>query len=418
MSSARTIRFTGTGTVPSRRISPNVALKNALASGLLALHVTLRDNEVITHLAEKFIEQFVLLKSKEKARLKFESETYVPLSCQIAVDLKGSRAVSKSDKFTALQKRLETLTTTFKTATAVVFKEACDLEIKNIRLSLMKTVVKFADLLMKQRLLTNDVCREHKKSTELTIMVFLTEALPPVDIHMGQHHDNEPGIDVPLYREMLKLVFKTEKEEIYTFLNEKSNPGNQPDALTETEKGLITQVQNDLKVCFTHCINSYIKKTNDRKLESETKELMLITATVAAGDDTNEEMDEDGNKNNNAALPDTVEKINDLIKAAIIAHDNEKRKKPNSLVKDKRGAAEKKKKQTNGGGASQSKRNQNKHQKSTTRQSSSSKKTPTKSKNHPNSRGRRRRGKAGAVDSDTARTDQHGKRQRSTDRSD
>ena len=56
---------------------------------------------------------------------------------------------------------------------------------------------------------------------------------------------------------MLKLAFGTNKEELYKTLNKKRNPGNQPDALTETEKGLITQVQNDLKVCFTHCINSY-----------------------------------------------------------------------------------------------------------------------------------------------------------------
>ena len=124
------------------------------------------------------------------------------------------------------------------------------------------------------------------------------------------------------------------------------NPGNQPDALTETEKGIITKVQNNLKVCFTHCINSYTKKSNERKMESETKELLLLTATADAGDDTNVRMDEDGN-NNNAALPPTVETINDLIKAAIIAHDNEKRKKPNSSVKNKRGAKATKKKKTN-----------------------------------------------------------------------
>ena len=419
MSSARTNRLIGTGTIPSHRISPNVALKNALASGLLALHVNLRDNEVITHLAEKFLQQFVLLKSKEKARLKFESNTYIPLSCRIMVDLKGSLAISKSDPFTALELRLKNITDTFKTETTAVFKDAADLEIKNVRQALMKTVVRFADMLMKQRLLINDVCREHTKSTELTIMVFITEALPPTDIRMGEGaDDDEPGIDVYLYREMLKLTFGTSKDELYKALDEKRNPGNQPDALSETEKGIITQVQNDLKVCFTHCINSYTKKSNERKMESETKELLLLTATADAGDDTNVRMDEDGN-NNNAALPPTVETINDLIKAAIIAHDNEKRNKTNSSVKDKRGAkSTKKKKQTNGGGASKSKTNQTSQKSKTNKQSSSSKKKTSKSKNQSNSQGRRRRGKADAVDSDTAEPDQQGKRQRSNDKND
>ena len=135
-----------------------------------------------------------------------------------------------------------------RTATAVVFKEAADLEIKNICLALVKTVLRFVDLLMKQHLLANDVCREHKKSTELTIMVFLTEALPPADTHMWEDHNNELGIDIPLYREMLKLTFGTDKDELYKTLNKKRNPGNQLDVLTATEKGLITQVPNDLKV--------------------------------------------------------------------------------------------------------------------------------------------------------------------------
>ena len=99
-------------------------------------------------------------------------------------------------------------------------------------------------------------------------------------------------------------------------------------------------------------------------------------------------------------------KINDLIKAAIIAqHDNEKGKKANSPVNDKR----KKKKQTNGGGALQSKSNRN-SQKSKTNRSSSLKKNKTpNSNNQSNSHGRRRKGKVGAVVSNTARTDQQGK---------
>ena len=54
-----------------------------------------------------------------------------------------------------------------------------------------------------------------------------------------------------------------------------------------------------------------MKKFNDHKMESETKELLLQTATTNAGDDTNERMDEDGN-NNNAALSPIVETINGL----------------------------------------------------------------------------------------------------------
>ena len=66
------------------------------------------------------------------------------------------------------------------------------------------------------------------------MVFFLTEALPPTDIRMGEGaDDDEPGIDVYLYREMLKLTFGTSKDELYKALDEKRNPGNQPDALTE-----------------------------------------------------------------------------------------------------------------------------------------------------------------------------------------
>ena len=79
---------------------------NGLLTGFQALHETLRDNEVVTSIAEKFIRQYIILKSKEESLKKFDDKAYIPLSCRVKIDLKGSHRISKSDKFVTLRDKL------------------------------------------------------------------------------------------------------------------------------------------------------------------------------------------------------------------------------------------------------------------------------------------------------------------------
>ena len=92
----------------------------------------------------------------------------------------GSSITSKSDKFAALKKGLEKIPETFQTGTTAVFKAAAKMELGAVGKALMECSIGFANLLMKYRLLVgNDACREHKLSSELTIMCLLAEAVPP-----------------------------------------------------------------------------------------------------------------------------------------------------------------------------------------------------------------------------------------------
>ena len=75
MSSATKVQFQSAGTAPSQPASPGKAVMTALSTGIQALHESLRDNEVITGLADKFMQLFILLKSKESSLKKFDNET-------------------------------------------------------------------------------------------------------------------------------------------------------------------------------------------------------------------------------------------------------------------------------------------------------------------------------------------------------
>ena len=421
MTSARNVRFLGTGNVPSPPlITPQAAAKNALSFGLNALHNNIRDNEVVTREAKEFLRLLELYKSKKKTVSKFDSGTFIPLSCRIKVDLVGSSLTSKSDKFAELKTKLEEISTTFQTGTAGVFKAAAILELKAVGSALMECSIRFADLLMKYRLLVgNDACREHKSSPELTIMCFLTESVPP-NLEMDEGIDNlaYPGNDEDTYDTIKRLMFGTDPLDAYKFLNLTRDTNTQPGPISEEEQIAILQVQVQMKKTLVNCLDKFAEQEKEVQLANAAKEMILLTATTKSADDTGEVLADDGDESN--LLPDSMEELKKMMNAAII--DHEKAKNNNSKpVKEKRGAKKslkkkKKGKGTNGGGASTKKTNQN-TQNQENQSSGSKKKNNSSTQSQSNSSGRKRRGKADGAGSGSSTGKSKNKRQRSTERS-
>lgn len=419
MSSAKKVHFSGTGNVPSPPVSPHAAAKNALSSGLQVLHENIRDNEVITRLAGKFLRLLTLYKSKEKALLKFDNEAYLPLSCRIKVDLKGSSLISKSTKFTDLATKLKEVSTTFQTGTTAVFKAAANLELKAVGKAMMETSMELANLLMKYRLLTNDdACREHKLSHELTIMCILAESVPP-NLSMDDDDLAYPGNDEDTYSMMKRLVFDTDLDTVYAYLKLARTPGTQPGPISETEQMVILQVQIELKGTLIACLDKYIEQEKKIQLANKAKEMLLLTATAKSADDSGDVLDDDNDVAN--ILPDSMNDLNKLMQSAIIAHEKAKKTTSDKPVKEKGGASKsskkkKKKKGTNGGGASANQTNQNTNKsqgKSPGSNQSTSSSTPSQSK----SGRRKRRGRAAAAGSDSNAANSSSKRQKSVERS-
>ncbi len=346
--------------------------------------------------------------------MKFDNESYVPLSCRIKVDLKGSHLISKSDKFAELKEKLDEVSTAFQTGTTAVFKAAAILELKAVGKAMMETSMELANLLMKYRLLTNDdACREHKLSHELTIMCILAEAVPP-NPSMDDDDLAYPGNDVDTYTDMKRLLFDTDLDTVYAYLKLVRNPSTQPVELSEAEQMVIFQVQIELKGTLIACLNGYNKQVKKIQLANKAKEMLLLTATAKAADDAGDVLN-DGNDEANA-LPDSMDELNKMMQSAIIAHEKAKKSNSDTPVKEKRGASKsskrkKKKKGTNGGGASAAKTNQNTartrgNQSSGPNQSTSSS-TPSQSR----SARKKRRARAVAAGSDSNAANSSSKRQ-------
>lgn len=423
MTSARNVRFIGTGNVPSPPlITPQAAAKNALSLGLNVLHNNIRDNEVVTRVAGDFIRLLELYKSKEKTVSKFDSETFIPLSCRIKVDLVGSKLTSKSDKFAELKTRLEEISTTFQTGTTAVFKAAAILELEAVGNALLECSLSFADLLMKYRLLVgNDACREHKLSPELTIMCFLAEAVPP-NLEMDDDDDNlaYPGFDEDTYDSLKRLFFSTDPLKAYTYLNLTRDANTQPGPITDEEQIAILQVQVQLKKTLVNCLDKYHEQAEEIRLANAAKEMILLTATTKSADDTGEQLADDDDDESNL-LPDSMEELKKMMKAAIIDHEKANKNNNSTPVKEKRGASKsskkkKKGKETNGGGASVKQKNQN-TQNRRNNTSGSNQRNNHSAQSRSNSSERKRRARADGAGRGSSAGNSRNKRQRSTERS-
>jgi len=346
MSSATRVHFPSAGTAPPQLATPGKAALNALSTGLQALHESLRDNEVITGVADKFMRLFIHFKTKESLLKKFDDETYVPTSCRIKVDLKGSQRISMSDKFAALVRNLKELTDKYKEDAAKVFLSAGELELKLIKQDLTKMVLRFANLLMKQKLLMNNDCRDHSQSHMLLTAVFIQEPRNHARIE-EMVVDDTPGALEAINSNMDALRFDADDDFIYNALAIPPVGGSQPSAMTPEELELLIEIKKDLKNTLYRGIRAYYLQIRKIKNTNETKEILLESLTVDIANGTACVINNDDNNAEKVTLPNDVESLRDLIGSVMLEKMNEKKtseKKSKADLKDRRGAR--------GGGAS------------------------------------------------------------------
>lgn len=349
MSSATRVQFKSVGTTPSQLATPSKAASTALSIGLQALHESLRDNEVITGLAQKFLKLFILSKSKESTLRKFDDDTFIPTSCRIKVDLKGSYRISASDEFAVLTTRLKDITDAFKRDTANVFKASAELELKLIKQELSRMVLSFSDLLIKQKLLTKNDCRDHSLSKELITAVFIQEPRnhARTDIE-AMIVDDTPGALEDIIGNIDTLRFNADDDFIYAALSIPEAGSSQPSAMTNDELVIVNETKKDLKRTLYHVVRSF--HVQERKIynSTKTKEVLLETLTGEVANGTAIEINNDSNNNQEGTkLPDDVESLRDLIGSVMLEKMNSHKisqKKSKNDLKDPRGAR--------GGGAS------------------------------------------------------------------
>ena len=349
MTSTTKVQFTSAGTAPSQPASPGKAATTALSTGIQALHESLRDNEVITGLAIKFMRLFILLKSKELSLKKFDDETYIPTSCRIKVDLKGSHRISKSDKFADLTTSLTEINQKYMKDSAKVFLSVGNLEVELIRQELAEMAVAFANLLMKQKLLMNDDCRDHSKSHELITAVFIREPNNHALVEDMDLDELESVIE-SLNSSMDTLRFDTDDEFIYNALAVTPITSGQPPELAEDEIKYILETKKDLKNTLYRGVRAFYLQVRKIKNINQTKEILLETLTASTADGTANALNGDGDKEEGIDLPADVSSLRDLIGSVMLEKMNDKKttqQKSKSDLNDQRGA-----KKHHGGGAS------------------------------------------------------------------
>ena len=320
----------------------------------------------------------------------------------------------------ALRTDLEKIRDTFQTGTTAVFKAAAKLELEAVGKTLMECSIGFVDLLIKYKLLVgNDACREHKLSSELTIMVLLAEAVPP-NLEMDDDEAEAfayPGNDKDMYAVMKRLLFNCDPATAYAAIGLTRDLNTQPGPITEEEQMSILQVQVELKKTLVNCMVIYHNQFEEIKLANEAKEMILLTATTKSADDTGEVLDDDGDESN--LLPDSMEELKRMMQEAIIDHENANNKSGDKPVKDKRGASKSSKKkkngkETNGGGASANQNNQNTKNQAGKKSSGSKKKKKNTTRSPKSSSEKKRRAKADGAGSGSSTGKPKNKKQRSS----
>ena len=348
MRSARKVQFTSTGIVPSQPTTPSKAAMNGLLTGFQALHETLRDNEVVTSIAEKFIRQYFILHSKEESLKKFDDDAYIPLSCRVKIDLKGSYRIRMSNKFADVRKELDTVTEKFQDDAAKCFLAAAELELDLIRSDLAEMAVKFADLLMKQKLLFKEDCRDHSKSSELITAVFIRD--PTNHPNYSEMIVDTEETQKDLSNQIKGLRFGVDDAFIYKALTVTPDiTGTQPSALHANEVELIMDTKKDLKNTLMRGMLSFHSQLRKVRMHNATKEVLLQSATIKVANSTAEDLNK-GNGTDGVQLPKDAESLQDLIGAIVLDKLNiKKSKKQQKEVKEQRGAQ---RQGTQGGGAS------------------------------------------------------------------
>ena len=363
MTSALKVHFSGESTTPACESSqPTTIAKNALKASLQALHEDICDLDTVTGTAEKFLNKFFNLKSKVKSLSKFDDETYVPISCRVKIELKGSREIRHNEKFKELAEKTQSDISNFQSVMTTNMKDALSLEIKCIQHELMTKVVTFTDMLMKHQLFTRDACREHLKSNSLSIRVFFAQ-------------DGSPSGD----KTAAELLFGCTAVETYTAMQ--LNPTSigsattSTDTLTGEECKAILEVRKSIRDTLGNAIAAYNKQLKRNTTTAQIKEALKLKVLTEVADETADILN-----NKEIELPKNVDELKDLFKQVIVEHEKNKEKEPNvTSVKDGRGANAQQKK-----GKKSRKNQKNQNSKKTNNPSGTSLKTnrtPTQRQN-------------------------------------
>ena len=291
--------------------APSTAAKKALSNGLHALHETLRNDKAFTGVAMKLLQLLISLRAKEKSFIKFDDASYLPQSVRFKVDLKASKRISSSDEFVTLKDNMEEEVKTFQLAMSGYMKQSALLELTALKREALERTAKFADLMVKQKLLADGACRVHSRSNELTVRVFDT-----VEIEGGAT--------------ITELRFGHDDTAVSNANGLDAVPTTQPEPISNKEMDMIMEVRQALKNTISKALLEFDNREKENRLFQKTKEIILQEVTETVADATADELNGD-----DVMIPDTVTGLQDLFSQFLIDHENKKHKKP---VKGDRGA--------------------------------------------------------------------------------
>jgi hypothetical protein len=264
---------------PSRKLTPSLAAKTALTTGLEALHPHLCDNEHITGIARNILQLFFSLKTKEKSKKKFDDESFIPTSCRFLFKLKGTSRVCNTDEFQAMEKETKDDLDNIAAKLTSHMKKVATLEIKMLQKELMTKTMRFSDLIVKQQLLsTNGTCRGHQFSNELTIKVF----------------DAAEGDSEETIQQMKFLSFDATQEELRLALTLPATIAmTQATGPTTSELAAVAYARKALKNTLSAAFLAYQKSNESLLKEREIKEILFEALTTDKADDIAIEIDQD-----------------------------------------------------------------------------------------------------------------------------
>jgi hypothetical protein len=313
MTSASTVRFEDSSSFPPLSlVSSNTAAKTALSTGLQALHPHLRENEAFTGLAGKILQLFFTLQTKAKSVKKFTNETYLPQSCRVNIKLTGSHRITKSEKFVALQAETEAEVKSFQLKMRDHFQKAYYLEISALRSELHERIITFTDLLVKHQLLTNNACRVHSKSKELTYKMFEKE---PIESHNDDQNDDDDDENTPdsgkCHMKDLGLDYGCRNNKnMRTTL---AIPLQMNIMLNAAEEEILGKTKKSLKQTLTAAFDAFNKKEEEKISAKTTKEILLQAITGEAADATAIALDDE-----DITIPNNMTDLKDMFNQLMV----------------------------------------------------------------------------------------------------
>ena len=291
--------------------APSTVVKKALSNGLHVLHKTLCNDKAFTGVAMKLLQLLITLKAKEKSFTKFNDASYLPQSVRFKGDLKASKRITSSDEFVNLKDNMEAEVKAFQVSMSGYMNNSALLELPALKREALERTTKFADLMVKQKLLASGACRVHSRSSELTVRVF-------------DNVEIEGGIGIP------ELRFGHDDTGVSHALGLDAVPNTQPDPILTEEMVMVTEVRKALKNTISQALLEFDNGEKENRLSQKTKEIILQEITVTVTDATTDKLNGD-----DVMIPDTDTGLQDLFSHFLIDHENKNHK---NSVKGDRGA--------------------------------------------------------------------------------